>query len=107
MPTITQPPGSNQPLHTAGEPAIVLSAQQLQRLRAKIGEEVMYSGLMCEIIEVLEDIPALVVQTLDNTPRIQTNQLGEAHRRTRKTFTVPLMSKHNQGPAFAALPVDE
>ncbi len=58
-------------------------------LRQLIGGRARYQGRVYEIVEVLEDGPALVLQSdADNT--IQADQLGEAHRRVPQTVEVPL-----------------
>lgn len=82
-------------------------------LRHIIGKQLNYKGHQCEVIEVLEDGPQLVLRNLDllgpqdeaqdgNGGRnpIQPNQFGEAHRRTPETFTVPALDKNQQPIAF-------
>lgn len=79
-------------------------------LRHIIGKQLNYKGHNCEIIEVLEDGPQLVLRNLDvesmdvdngdaRNP-IQPNQFGEAHRRTPETFTVPALDKQQRPIAF-------
>jgi hypothetical protein len=79
-------------------------------LRHIIGKQLNYKGHSCEIIEVLEDGPQLVLRNLDYNPiadeandgrnPIQPNQFGEAHRRTPETFTVPALDKNQRPIAF-------
>lgn len=80
-------------------------------LRHIIGKQLNYKGYACEIIEVLEDGPQLVLRILDSEPEeselggdiknpIQANQFGEAHRRTPETFTVPALDKQQRPIAF-------
>lgn len=62
----------------------------IDALRALIGQTVVYRDSTCIIIEVLEDLPALVLQPTEPAEAIQPDQLGEAHRRAPRTFTVVL-----------------
>lgn len=66
------------------------STINLHKLRSMIGRRVRYRGRNCQIIEVLEDGPSLVLQDYAEHKIIQTDQHGEAHRRVAPTFTVPL-----------------
>ena len=63
----------------------------LQQLRGMIGVEVLHNGVRCQIIEVLEDGPSIVLQSQHNAA-IQANQHGDAHRRTPQTFTIPVLT---------------
>lgn len=78
-------------------------------LRHIIGQQLNYKGHACEVIEVLEDGPQLVLRNLDvanaedqelSRNPIQPNQFGEAHRRTPETFTVPALDKNAQPIPF-------
>lgn len=57
-------------------------------LKLLLGKSLDYKGTPCEVIDVLEDDPSLVLRSLDNDSRIQADQYGEAHRRAPETFTV-------------------
>lgn len=59
-------------------------------LRNLIGTRAHYNGILFEIIEVLEDGPALVLQNCEQHTIIQADQLGEAHRRVPQTMTLPV-----------------
>ena len=63
-------------------------AELIKDLRDLIGLPVEYQGIRCEVIEVLEDKPSLVLQDCDNHNTIQADQHGEAHRRVPVTRTV-------------------
>lgn len=78
-------------------------------LRHIVGQQLNYKGHNCEVIEVLEDGPQLVLRNLDVINQqeqdsvrnpIQPNQFGEAHRRTPETFTVPALDKNEQPIPF-------
>lgn len=58
-------------------------------LRKLIGGRARYQGELYEIIEVLEDEPALVLQNCEHKT-IQADQHGEAHRRVPETVTLKL-----------------
>lgn len=64
-----------------------------------------YLGLRWEIIEVLEEDPALVLSDCEHHTVIQPDQHGEAHRRVPSTLTVPLFSRdgHDINPAVLDL----
>lgn len=85
-------------------PANTLTVEQLRRL---IGSRVQYDDNLCEVIEVLEDGPALILQYIEEHVMIQADQHGEAHRRVPTTVTVPIL--HPDGghyhPAFLQLDV--
>lgn len=66
------------------------TAVSLEQLRALIGRRVRHAGVQCQVIEILEDGPALVLQDCEQHTIIQPDQHGEAHRRVAPTFIVPL-----------------
>ena len=58
-----------------------------------IGIELFYNNKACQVIEVLEDGPSLVLQQIKmEVSPIQSNQYGNAHRRTPETFCIPVLS---------------
>ena len=77
----------------------------LDQLRSMIGLRLMHQGTACQVIEVLEDGPSLVLQSLNEAPTIQPNQHGEATRRTPVTYTIPVLNheKTELHPQFLAL----
>jgi len=66
------------------------SQTNVNHLRDLIGMHARYLGELFEIIEILEDGPALVLQNCDEQTTIQADQLGEAHRRVPQTMTLPI-----------------
>ncbi len=65
----------------------------LQQLRGMIGLRVLHLGSPCQVVEVLEDGPALVLLDLEEShSTIQADQHGEAHRRVRVTYTIPVLN---------------
>lgn len=64
----------------------------LDALRSYIGREVSFDGQQCQIIEVLEDGPALVLSCTRNSV-IQPNQHGDATRRVPETRTIPILNR--------------
>jgi hypothetical protein len=70
-------------------PEIVIT---LDQLRSMIGLRLLYQGILCRVIEVLEDGPSLVLQSIEEEPSIQANQHGEATRRTPVSYTVPVLN---------------
>lgn len=77
----------------------------LDQLRSLIGERVRYGGDAFFVMEVLEDGPYLVLQSLTDDPVIQANQYGEAHRLAPLTHTIPVLSpqRHEFSAEFLAL----
>ena len=64
----------------------------LDQLRGMIGLRLLHQGILCRVIEVLEDGPSLVLQSINEEPSIQANQHGEATRRTPVSYTVPVLN---------------
>ena len=63
----------------------------LPQLRQLIGRRVNHQGIACDIIELLEDIPALVL--IDRGGKsVQDNQYGEPRRLVPQTYTVPILN---------------
>jgi len=77
----------------------------VDKLRILIGREVDFEGQRCQIIEILEDDPALVLQSMDYGVTIQADQHGEAHRKVPPTITVSILNQDGEGlnPAFSAM----
>lgn len=67
-------------------------------LQKYIGEEIVYNGSHCQLIEVLNEgpSPSLVLMCVDKQTTIQTDQHGGAHRRVHETYTISCISElHN------------
>ncbi len=81
----------------------------ISRLRCLIGTRVTYNGHFFEIIEILEDEPAVILQTCEPQAVIQADQHGEAHRRVPSTLTVPVLSscRTELHPAFLSLDITD
>ena len=82
----------------------------LQALYQYIGHTIVFDGKRCQLVEVLEQGPALVFLCPDEIGSIQANQHGDAGRRTPNHYTVPLISELGDQlhPAAQALiPVDQ
>lgn len=63
-----------------------------QQMRGMIGLRVMYLESYCQVVEILDDGPHLVLEVLDHGLSIQADQHGEAHRKVPKTHTIPILS---------------
>ncbi len=77
-----------------------MKAIALEKLRSLIGVKVEHDGVTCEIIEVLEDGPTLILQDCELHPVIQADQHGEAHRRVPTTRTLSVLSQ--DGDTYAS-----
>jgi hypothetical protein len=78
----------------------------LEQLRCLIGVKVEHNGTCCEIIEILEDGPTLILQECELHPVIQADQHGEAHRRVPSTQTVPILTADRSELSSAFLGLD-
>jgi len=67
---------------------MINKADIINTLRQHIGCYARHQGTVYEIIEVLEDAPALVLQDCEEHTTIQADQHGEAHRRVPQTRTI-------------------
>ncbi|HKJ09891.1 MAG TPA: hypothetical protein VKA76_12470 [Gammaproteobacteria bacterium] len=68
------------------------------RLRTLIGQRVVYQDTECEILEVLDDGPAIVLRCAGSTRIIQPNQYGDASRRVPQTHTIPVFAADSDDP---------
>ena len=81
----------------------------LAQLRSLIGLRMQHLGELCQVIEVLENGPALVLQSLAPQPGIQPNQHGEANRFAPITYTISVLN-HDRSelhPDYLALELIE
>ena len=80
----------------------------IEQLRNMIGVEVWHEGTRCEVLEVLEDGPSLILVNADGAT-IQTDQFGNPSRRVPQTHAVPVLSNDGTAlhPAFLALDLVE
>ncbi len=76
----------------------------IEQLRAMIGVQVSHEGTRCEIVEVLDDGPVLILVSVDGDT-IQADQFGSPSRRVPTTHTVPVLGSDGVSlhPAFVAL----
>ncbi len=80
-----------------------------EQIRSMIGLRVFFEENHCQIIEILDDGPLLVLQTLEHRSSIQADQHGEAHRKVPKTYTIPILSPDHMefsGEFLTLEPVD-
>lgn len=66
----------------------------LTQLQQYIGNEITYEGERYQLIEILQDRPALVFICMNKSMRIQANQHGNAHRKTHETYTVSCLNEN-------------
>ena len=64
----------------------------IDQLRGMIGLQVYHRGTLCQVVEILEDGPALVLQDSQAQATIQADQHGEASRRVPVVYTVPVLN---------------
>ncbi|MEJ2346955.1 MAG: hypothetical protein P8076_12410 [Gammaproteobacteria bacterium] len=76
----------------------------IEQLRGMIGLHVRHEGMICRVIEVLEDGPSIVLMDA-RRDMIQTNQFGNPGRRVPETYTVPVLTAERSAlhPRFLAL----
>ncbi len=77
----------------------------ISQLRQLIGVRVRYLEEIWQVIEILEDGPALVLESLQERKVVQQNQYGEGHRRVPQRLSVPILGGNRQSlhPDFLAL----
>lgn len=79
------------------------------QLRNMIGLTVEHQGVHCRVVEIIEEGPSLVLESLVPPLSIQPDQHGEAHRRVPKTYMVEILSPDQKEFSMAFLelePVD-
>jgi len=81
---------------------ITITSEQMSNM---IGLRVRHHNVYCQIVEILEDSPALILEDLEHHISIQPDQHGEAHRKVPKTYTIKILThdKLEYSPAFLAL----
>ncbi len=62
----------------------------LEQLRGMIGIKLFYNNKPCQVVEVLEDGPSLVLQYQNSN--IQLDQHGNGHRHVPETVCIPVLS---------------
>lgn len=68
------------------------------RLRTLIGRRVVFQDAVCEVLEVLDDGPAIVLRRTGGDTVIQPNQYGDASRRVPQTHTIPVFAPGSRDP---------
>jgi len=71
-----------------------------EQLHDMIGQCVVFEDVYCQVVEIIEDGPSLVLEDLEAHVGIQPDQHGEAHRRVPKTYTIQVFS--SDGNEFSA-----
>lgn len=61
-------------------------------LRKLLGRRVQWDGVECEIVEILEDGPALILQECNDHHAIQADQHGDAHRHAPVMHSVAVLN---------------
>lgn len=82
------------------------SGLSLTDLREMIGTRVRFESQYWEIVEVLEDGPAIILQDYNQHTIIQADQHGEAHRHVPSTRTVPIFASDGESLSAAFLSMD-
>ena len=79
----------------------------LKQLRQLIGARVRYLEDLWQVVEILDDGPALVLESLQRRD-LQHNQYGEGHRRVPRRLSVPVLGHDQQSlnPEFLALVIE-
>ncbi len=78
----------------------------IEQLRGLIGSAVLHQGVVCHIIEILEDGPSLVLEDQDSKSAIQNDQFGDPSRRVMDHYVVPVFSADRSGFHAAFLELD-
>ena len=67
------------------------------KLKQLLGQTLNYQAIDCQVIEILTDPPALVLQGRLERKIIQPNQYGDAGDRIIETFTVAVFNQRDDG----------
>jgi len=65
----------------------------LEQLRSLIGLRMYHQTVLCQVVEVLEDGPSIVLQSLSSMQHIQPNQHGDASRRAPTNYTISVLNE--------------
>lgn len=87
-------------------PTIEFSTNQMREM---IGLHVIFQESHYQVVEILDDGPQLVLESLDHHISIQPDQHGEAHRKVPKTCTIPILTADKlefSGEFLALVPED-
>jgi len=81
---------------------ITITTEQISDM---IGLRVRYRDVYCQVVEILEDSPAIILEDLEQHISIQPDQHGEAHRRVPKTYMIKILThdKLEFSPDFLSL----
>lgn len=66
-----------------------MTTLNIQDLRSLIGQRVIHQGIHCQVVELLEHEPALVLEAIGSREGFQDNQFGDPRRRVAEVFTIP------------------
>ncbi|MCP5419281.1 MAG: hypothetical protein H6969_02135 [Gammaproteobacteria bacterium] len=77
-----------------------------ERLRKLLGQPLIFQGLPYQVLDVIEEGPALVLRDARARKTIQANQHGEPSRWVPHTVTVAVLNdrRDDWNPALADLP---
>ena len=68
-----------------------------EKLKPLLGQTLRYQGITCQVIEILANPPALVLQGHQERKVIQPTQYGDAGDWIAETFTVALLNNRRDG----------
>ena len=77
--------------------------KQPAKLRGAIGEQVLYNGVNCTVVELLEQPLCLVLQALGARTAIQDSQFGSPYRRVTPVYTIPCLNDEGDGGLHSEL----
>jgi hypothetical protein len=60
------------------------------RLKALVGAELRYQGMLCTLVEVLDDPPVAVLRPVGAAPVIQADNFGKPMRHAPQLFELPV-----------------
>jgi len=66
-----------------------MATLNIEDLRGLIGQRVIHQGIHCQVVELLEHEPALVLEAIGAREGFQDNQYGDPRRRVAEVFTIP------------------
>jgi len=73
----------------------------LARLRATVGQDVLFEGTRCRVHDLIDEPPVLVLKPLDDPGAIQADTFGKAARRAPGFIEIPVYAEDGAGPSEA------
>ena len=68
----------------------------LARLKALVGAQLRYQGMLCTLVDVVDDPPVAVLRPVGAEPVIQADSFGKPARHAPQLFELPVFAPDGQ-----------